>query len=72
VVVMAGEVFGQLEATMIVGAVDPPGRAGIDEGGDVAIGAALGQAGVGLEDLGNREGRPAPAMVSTRARRNRV
>ena len=38
---MAGEVLGQLEAAVVVGAGDPSHRLGVDQGGDVAVGGAL-------------------------------
>jgi hypothetical protein len=50
-----GELFGQLEATVVVDAGHSPDHAGPHEVGHVAIGAALGQLGIRRQDLGDRE-----------------
>jgi len=58
VVVVAGQLLGQLEAPVVIDAGDPTDHSGLDERGDISIGAALGQLGAGGEDLGDRQ-RPA-------------
>src|SRR5579862_9455930 len=56
VVVVAGEVLGELEPPVVVGAGHPPGSARVQQHGDVAVRARLREARVGLEDLGDGEG----------------
>jgi hypothetical protein len=43
VVVMAGQLLGQLESAVVVDTGDPPDNAGLNERGDIPVGAALRQ-----------------------------
>ncbi len=56
VVVVPGEIFGQLVAGELVVGDDPPDGPGRFENDQVAVRRALGQLGLGVEDLVNREG----------------
>ena len=58
VVVVAGQVLGQLEAGELVDGHDAPDHAGLGQHGQGAVGRALGQGGVVLEDLGDGQGSP--------------
>ena len=60
VVVVPGQVLGQLEPAVVVDAGDPADHAGLDQRGHVAVGAGLREGLVGLQDLGDRQ-RPAGA-----------
>ena len=58
VVMVTGELLGELEATVVVGAGNPAHDADVDESGHVPIGTALGKLRCRSDDLRNRE-RPA-------------
>jgi len=53
VVVVGGEVFGQLEAGELVGGDDAAHDTGLGEHGHGAVGGALGKSPGGLDDLGD-------------------
>jgi hypothetical protein len=72
VVVLAGQVLGQLEVAVLVGCDDPPHHPGIDELGQVAVGGALRELGSVGEDVGQRHPGAPRASTSTTARRDRV
>src|SRR5579863_8796392 len=57
---VARDLLAKLHAPVVVGGGDTPDDAGVDEGGHVAVGAALGELGGAFEDLGHGE-RPAGA-----------
>ncbi len=67
-----GQVLDQLEAAVVVDAGDPSDHAGLDEGGDVAVGARLREGPLASRISGIDSGRPASASVVTRARRTGV
>lgn len=55
-VVVTGQILGELEVAVLVAGDDPVHDAGVDQLGEVAIGAALSEA-VGLpQQLGDRQG----------------
>ena len=66
VVMMPGELLGQLESPVVVGPGDAAEHAEVDEGGDVPVGAALGQLGRRGEDLGDRERSTGPGEAAAR------
>lgn len=57
-VMMARELLGQLEPAVIIGPSHTPHHPDITQDREIAIGAALGQLGSGLEDLWNGERSP--------------
>jgi len=56
--VVPGELFGQLEPAVIVGAADTLNDAHIEKGGEVAVGSALRQLGSGGQDFRDRQRSP--------------
>ncbi len=56
VMVVTGEILGELKAPVVVGTGNPPDGLGVDQGGDVSVGRALGDGGGGRQDLGNAQG----------------
>ena len=61
VVMVAGQILGQLEAAVVVGAGHPADDADVDQRRHVAVGAALREGRRGLEDLGHRQWAPGGA-----------
>jgi hypothetical protein len=53
-VVMLGEVLGELVVGMVATVHEPPHDTGVDQHGQAAIGRALRQRRVGAQDLGER------------------
>src|SRR6516162_5076554 len=50
-VMMAGQLLGQLEPAVIIGSVHSSRRTDVDQGSDVAVGAALREPGVGSQEF---------------------
>ena len=66
---VAREVFGQLETTMVVGTGHPAHHSKVHERRDVAIRTRLRHAWVQGDELGDRQGRAAVESASTSSRR---